>query len=30
MVRHEHGIEIIVGAKRDPLFGMVMLVGLGG
>ena len=30
MVSHKHSLEIIVGAKRDPLFGMVMLVGLGG
>jgi acyl-CoA synthetase (NDP forming) len=24
------GVEVIVGAKRDPLFGQVVLVGLGG
>jgi acetyltransferase len=24
------GVEMIVGAKRDPVFGMVMLVGAGG
>jgi acetyltransferase len=24
------GIELIVGAKRDPVFGMVMMVGAGG
>lgn len=24
------GVELIIGAKRDPVFGMVMLVGAGG
>ena len=27
--RHE-GVELIVGAKRDPRFGAIVLVGLGG
>jgi acetate---CoA ligase (ADP-forming) len=26
----EHGLELIVGAKRDPRFGPVLLVGAGG
>lgn len=26
----EEGVELIVGAKRDPRFGAVVLVGLGG
>lgn len=26
----EEGIEVILGAKKDPIFGMVMLFGLGG
>lgn len=30
MVTHPFGRELIVGAKRDPVFGMVMLVGSGG
>ena len=30
MVTHPNGRELIVGAKRDPVFGMVLLVGMGG
>lgn len=30
MARVEEGVELIVGAKRDPRFGAVVLVGLGG
>lgn len=30
MVSHPSGIELIVGAKRDPVFGVVLLVGAGG
>jgi len=30
MARVEDGVELIVGAKRDPRFGAVILVGLGG
>ncbi len=26
----EEGVELIAGAKRDPRFGAVVLVGLGG
>ncbi len=26
----DHGIEMIVGAKRDPQFGPVVMVGMGG
>ena len=28
--KQAHGIEVIVGAKRDPQFGTVVLFGLGG
>jgi acetyltransferase len=30
MVTHPCGHELIVGAKRDPIFGAVLLVGAGG
>jgi acetyltransferase len=30
MVTAVHGVELIVGAKRDPIFGPVMMVGFGG
>ncbi|HVN76395.1 MAG TPA: bifunctional acetate--CoA ligase family protein/GNAT family N-acetyltransferase [Thermoanaerobaculaceae bacterium] len=30
MVSTENGVEVIVGAKTDPVFGAVLLAGLGG
>jgi acetyltransferase len=30
MVRERNAIELIVGARQDPVFGAVMLVGMGG
>lgn len=30
MIDTSAGVELIIGAKRDPVFGMVMLVGAGG
>jgi acetyltransferase len=30
MVDTKKGIELIVGTKKDPIFGTVMLVGMGG
>lgn len=30
MVRTDGGIELIVGARKDPVFGAVIMVGLGG
>lgn len=30
MIDTSAGVEMIIGAKRDPVFGMVMLVGAGG
>jgi acetyltransferase len=30
MIAHPQGRELIVGAKRDPVFGSVLLVGAGG
>jgi acetyltransferase len=30
MVTAIHGVELILGAKRDPIFGTVMMAGLGG
>jgi acetyltransferase len=30
MIVHPQGRELIVGAKRDPVFGSVLLVGAGG
>jgi acetyltransferase len=30
MVTAVHGVELILGAKRDPIFGPVIMVGFGG
>ncbi len=30
MVRREEGVELILGAKQDPTFGAVLLIGTGG
>uniref|UniRef100_UPI0032180874 bifunctional acetate--CoA ligase family protein/GNAT family N-acetyltransferase n=1 Tax=uncultured Draconibacterium sp. TaxID=1573823 RepID=UPI0032180874 len=30
MVDNKDGIELIIGTKKDPVFGTVMLVGMGG
>jgi len=30
MIALEHGIEMILGAKKDPTFGFVIMVGVGG
>ncbi len=30
MVRADAGVELIIGAKRDPTFGAVLMAGLGG
>ena len=30
MVTYPHGFELIIGSKRDPVFGSVILVGMGG
>ena len=30
MITAAHGVELLVGAKRDPVFGPVLLVGAGG
>ncbi|MDQ1006168.1 acyl-CoA synthetase (NDP forming) [Streptomyces sp. V4I23] len=30
MVVHEHSVELIAGVRRDPAFGPVAMVGLGG
>ena len=30
MIRAEHGYEVIIGAKKDPTFGAVILFGMGG
>ena len=30
MVDTKDGIELILGTKKDPIFGTVMLVGMGG
>jgi acetyltransferase len=30
MINTKDGIELIVGTKKDPVFGTVMLVGMGG
>ncbi|GAB1453833.1 bifunctional acetate--CoA ligase family protein/GNAT family N-acetyltransferase [Draconibacterium sp.] len=30
MINTKDGVELIVGTKKDPIFGTVMLVGMGG
>ncbi|MCB1725673.1 MAG: bifunctional acetate--CoA ligase family protein/GNAT family N-acetyltransferase [Gammaproteobacteria bacterium] len=30
MVTAEHSLELIIGAKKDPTFGAVIMVGMGG
>ena len=30
MVSHPNGFELLVGAKKDPVFGSVIMVGMGG
>ncbi|PQO40725.1 acetate--CoA ligase alpha subunit [Blastopirellula marina] len=30
MITHASGVELIIGARRDPVFGPVLLVGAGG
>jgi len=30
MVSHPNGFELIVGTKKDPVFGAVIMVGMGG
>jgi acetyltransferase len=30
MVTYPHGFELIMGAKKDPVFGSVIMVGMGG
>lgn len=30
MVNTKNGVELIVGTKKDPIFGTVMMVGMGG
>jgi acetyltransferase len=30
MLRREDGVELILGTKRDPVFGAVIMVGMGG
>ena len=30
MVHARDGLELIVGARQDPVFGTVMLAGMGG
>jgi len=30
MINLENGIELILGAKKDPVFGAVIMVGMGG
>jgi acetyltransferase len=30
MVSYPYGFELIIGAKKDPVFGAVILVGMGG
>ncbi|MGE5342282.1 MAG: bifunctional acetate--CoA ligase family protein/GNAT family N-acetyltransferase [Candidatus Omnitrophota bacterium] len=30
MIRSKDGVELIMGAKKDPVFGTVIMVGMGG
>ncbi|HBO44198.1 MAG TPA: GNAT family N-acetyltransferase, partial [Planctomycetaceae bacterium] len=30
MVSHPHAFELIIGTKKDPIFGSVIMVGMGG
>ena len=30
MVRDPHGVEMILGIKKDPIFGTVVMAGMGG
>nr|VFK28163.1 MAG: acetyltransferase [Candidatus Kentron sp. MB]VFK32321.1 MAG: acetyltransferase [Candidatus Kentron sp. MB]VFK75827.1 MAG: acetyltransferase [Candidatus Kentron sp. MB] len=30
MIELQHGLEMILGAKKDPTFGSVLMVGMGG
>ncbi len=30
MVQMKHGLEMILGIKKDPVFGSVIMTGMGG